>query len=65
LTQAKAFPPSPGRRPTFKRAGSRLTLAETPLKTQQLKFQATQVVGAKRAYGSHFGFELINQENWD
>jgi hypothetical protein len=34
-------------------AGSR-SLAETPLKTQ-LKFQATQVVGAKRAYGSHFG----------
>jgi hypothetical protein len=38
LAQAKAFPPSPGRRPTFTRAGSRLTLAETPLKTQQKSF---------------------------
>jgi hypothetical protein len=26
LAQAKAFPPSPGRRPTFTRAGSRLSL---------------------------------------
>jgi hypothetical protein len=42
----ESVPPVPCRQPTFTRDGSRLIFADSSLKTDNLVFQATQVIGA-------------------